>query len=133
MFVALDRLLEGRKAAITKPPTSATAGNGGTGGSGNKSSKNLQKQRSVEQQQKQTTFKFGDRVMAFDNDGGTVHGTVKWTGGSIGSVGKLIGIETVSALICMKYLYVCNQMLFVISLYSQELDCIKCALLETSI
>ena len=99
VFVGLDRLSESRTPVVTKPPSSATAGS-------NKNSKNLQKQKSVEQQQKQKSvkqqekqiyFNIGDRVMAFDNDGRTVHGTVKWTGGSTGS-GKLVGIETVSHL-----------------------------------
>ena len=57
------------------------------------------KQKLVNQQQKQILFKIGDRVMAFDDDGGTVYGTVKWIGRSVGSVDKLIGIETVSAFI----------------------------------
>ena len=52
----------------------------------------------MQQQQKQIVFKIGDRVMAFDNDGGTVHGTVKWIGGSVG-IHKVVGIETVSAFI----------------------------------
>ena len=102
VFVALDRLLESRKAAITKSPTSATAVNGGTGGSGNKNSESLQKQKSVEQQQKQIPFKVGDRVMAFDNVGGTVYGTVKWVGGS---TVKLLGIETVSVLYVHSYVH----------------------------
>ena len=97
VFVALDRLFESPKDAITKPPTGATAGNDVTGGSGNKNSKNLQKQKSVEQQQKQPLFKIGDRVIAFDDGGRVVYGTVKWIGGSIH--GKLIGIETVSTFI----------------------------------
>ena len=55
----------------------------------------------MEQQQKQMPFKIGDRVMAFEDEGGTVHGTVKWAGGSTGS-GKLVGIETVSKFICIR-------------------------------
>ena len=106
-FLALDRVFENRKAAITKPPTGTTAGNGSTGGSGNNNSKNLQKQKLVEPQQKQIPFKCGDRVMAFNDDGGTVYGTVKWIGGAFGSRGKLIGIETVSVFICVKYVYIC--------------------------
>lgn len=46
-------------------------------------------------------FKIGDRVMAFDNDGVTVHGTVKWTGG--GPSGRLVGIETVSQILAIYY------------------------------
>lgn len=83
VFVGLDRLSENRVAIASKPFGSVTSGNGS----------NLQKQKSVEQQQKQT-FKIGDRVMAFDEDGGTVHGTVKWIGGTNSK--RLIGIETVS-------------------------------------
>ena len=99
VFVALDRLIESHNPGIAEifSRPSATASNGGTGGSGNKNSKNLQKQRSMEEQQKQTTFKIGDRVMAFENDGGTVYGTVKWAGGNVGA-DQLMGIETVSVL-----------------------------------
>ena len=105
VFVALDKLI--RNAAITKASTSTNIGYGSTSGSGNKNPKNLHNQKSVEQQQKQISFRCGDRVMAFDDDGGTVQGTVKWTGGSLGgSAEKLIGIETVSAFMCMKYVYV---------------------------
>ena len=95
VFVGLDKLSESRSAIISKP----------------------QKQKSVEQQQKQNTIKIGDRVMAFDNDGGTVHGTVRWTGGSIGS-SIFIGIETVStfiytasymvSIICVYFILVCS-------------------------
>lgn len=81
VFVGLDRLSENRVAVASKPSSSVT-------------SHNLKKQKSVEQQQKQTPFKIGDRVMAFDEDGGTVHGTVKWVGGT--NYSKSIGIETVS-------------------------------------
>ena len=38
--------------------------------------------------------------MAFEDEdkgGGTIHGTVKWTGGS--TINKLIGIETVSTFV----------------------------------
>ena len=85
VFVGLDRLSDSCVPVITKTPSS-----------GNKNSKNLQKQKSVEQQQKQLYFK-GDRLMAFDDDGGTVHGTVKWTGGTLSE--KLVGIETVSQIL----------------------------------
>ena len=47
----------------------------------------------LELQQKQ--IKMGDRVMAFDNGGGTVYGTVKWISH------KFIGIETVSIYLCL--------------------------------
>ena len=53
------------------------------------------KQKSVKQPH--LPFKCGDRVMAFDDDGGTVLGTVKWIGG--GSRHNLVGIETVSTFI----------------------------------
>ena len=97
VFVALERLLESHNASvITKPSTSANSG-----GSGNKKPMNLHKQKSVEQQQKQIPFRLYDRVMAFDDDGGMVNGTVKWIGGRYGIPGKLIGIETVSAFICI--------------------------------
>ena len=49
-------------------------------------------------EKKQIIFEIGDRVMAFDESGGTVYGTVRWTGGGIGSVGEIVGIETVSLL-----------------------------------
>ena len=49
----------------------------------------------LELQQKQ--IKMGDRVMAFDDGGKTVYGTVKWTGGS--GTHKFIGIETVSTFV----------------------------------
>ena len=41
-------------------------------------------------------FQIGDRVMAFDEIGGTVYGTVRWTGWGIGSVREIVGTETVS-------------------------------------
>ena len=93
VFVALDKLSEHRVPVVSKPPVSATPGSSGGGGS--KNVKNLQKQKPVEQQQ--VYYKTGDKVMAFDDNGRTVHGTVKWTGGSTG-LGKLVGIETVSHL-----------------------------------
>ena len=93
VFVAIDKLSQSCNIAsvnaITKPPTSATSGGGGGGGGGSKNSKT-----SVDHQQQQTFYKIGDRVMAFDNEDGTVHGTVKWVGGS--SSGKIAGIQTVS-------------------------------------
>ena len=103
VFVALDRLSDSNVPVITKPPVTA----GSSSSSGNKNSKGLQKQKSVEQQQKlveqqqkQMFFKIGDKVMAFGNDGETVYGTVRWTGGTTTGSGKLVGIETVSHLIC---------------------------------
>ena len=92
VFVALDSLSESHNAAIIKPPASPTADSGSTGSSDNKNSRN---QKSTEQQQQQVPFGIGERVMAFDDYGGNVHGTVKWTGGST-RLGKLVGIETVS-------------------------------------
>ena len=83
---------------ITKLPTIAAAA---SSDSGSINSKNLQIQKSVEQQEKQVPFKIGDRVMAFEDEdkgGGTIHGTVKWTG-LITGAGKIIGIETVSTFI----------------------------------
>ena len=57
------------------------------------------------QQQKQ--MKIGDRVMAFDDVGGTVYGTVKWTSGS--ATHKIIGIETVSTFVWIHKLVFLNQ------------------------
>ena len=95
VFVALDSLSESHNTGVIKPPTSPSVDNGNTSSSVNRNSKN---QKSTEQQQQQVPFRIGDRVMAFDDYGGKVHGTVKWTGGS-DRIGKLVGIETVSVFV----------------------------------
>ena len=98
VFVALDRLSENRAPVVPIGIKSLFSANPESCVSGSKNSKNLQKQKSIEQQQKQQLyFKAGDRVIAFDNDERIVHGTVKWTGGASGSE-NLVGIETVSNL-----------------------------------
>ena len=111
VFVALDRLSR-NASVIAKPSTSANSGNDSTGSSANKKPKNLQKQKSVELQQKQTPFRIGDRVDTFDDYGGTVKGTVKWTGGNATIV--IVGIETVS-----EFIY--------ISLHGQYKICVLCS------
>ena len=70
--------------AVTKSPSSATSDS-------NCGDNILQKER---------VFKILDKVMAFDDDGGTVYGNVKWIGRNplVPSVSKeLVGIETVSS------------------------------------
>ena len=84
MFVGLDKISERRVTIITKPAGASADSNG---------TKPLKKQKSEEQKME---FEVGDRVMAFDDNGGTVYGTVKWTGGGSGRFGKIVGIETVS-------------------------------------
>ena len=84
MFVGLDKISE-RRVTIIPKPASSSANSSGT--------KSLKKQKSEEQKME---FELGDRVMAFDDNGGTVYGTVKWTGGGSGRFGKIVGIETVS-------------------------------------
>ena len=63
---------------ITEHPTAGSSGGGGN---------NI-----LEHQQKKSIFKIGERVMAFDEHGRTVYGTVRWISA------KIIGIETVSTL-----------------------------------
>ena len=94
MFVGLDKISERRVTIIAKPT------GGGTDSSGTKP---LKKQTSAEEKM---AFVPGDRVMAFDDNGGTVYGTVRWTGGrggGTGRVGKIVGIETVSLFIIIQH------------------------------
>lgn len=87
MFVGLDKIAGRRVTIIPKSPASITKT------TFEKPVKNFQKQKSEEQQ---TGFETDDRVMAFDDNGGTVYGTVRWIGGGTGRIGKIVGIETVS-------------------------------------
>ena len=88
MFVGLDKVSGHRVTIVGKAPTTRSKST---------TSMNSPKQRVEEKREKkQMMFQIGDRVMAFDERGGTVYGTVRWTGGGIGSVGEIVGIETVS-------------------------------------
>ena len=88
MFVGLDKVSEQRQTIIPKLVSS-----------GNDSTNSFQKKKSVDGPSDQKMeFEVGDRVMAFDDYGGTIYGTVRWTGGGAGRMGKIVGIETVSSL-----------------------------------
>ena len=89
MFVGLDKISERRITIISKPASDG-------GGADSNATKPLKKQKSAEEKM---AFEPGDRVMAFDDNGGTVYGTVRWTGGGTGRMGKIVGIETVSLFI----------------------------------
>ena len=96
MFVGLDRISEHRVTVIPKH----------AGSSGTKTAKNLQKRKSEQQlHQEKSLFEPGDRVMVFDDSGGTILGTVRWTGGGSSRIGKIAGIETVSEFISIKMLH----------------------------
>ena len=84
MFVGLDKISEQR---VTFIPRLSRSGSDSTNSS--------QKKKSVDQKME---FEVGDRVMAFDDYGGTIYGTVRWTGGGTGRMGTIVGIETVSSL-----------------------------------
>ena len=89
--MGLDKISERRVTVIAKPSP------GGAGSNYTKSKMNNLKTKSEEKrEQKQIGFESGDRVMAFDDRGGTVYGTVRWTGGGTGRIGKIVGIETIS-------------------------------------
>ena len=88
--MALDKLTPNRVDVITKPAGGVTAGS--SSGAVIKQPKQIQPQKSIEAQQ---IYAVGNRVLAFDDKGGTVKGTIKWIGGSTGKK-RVAGIETVS-------------------------------------
>lgn len=102
MFVGLDRVSGHRVTIVGKVPTNRSKSMSAmkpTSAMNSPSVMNTVRQKSEEkQEQRQPMFQIGDRVMAFDEIGGTVYGTVRWTGGGIGSMGEIVGIETVSLL-----------------------------------
>lgn len=88
MFVALDKLSD--KPFVTKSASYV-------GAPDSEAEKSLRHQKSVEHYiQQDLQFRLGDRVIAFDDKGRTVAGTVKWVGSKRLSKMKVVGIETVS-------------------------------------
>jgi len=113
LFVALDKLAMDREGNILeKPPRGgqsyAKAISHGSGWSysqdggppaDNTRSRSQVLQRPVVQDNQDSRFKNGDRVVAFDKKGHRIHGTVRWAGKNETSRNYkfIVGIETVSS------------------------------------